>query len=278
MRRSLAVGLLIGGMLAAGTGPARGAAAPAWHEIFVDAFNTPTALGAFTDCDHAVDTPQAYCGGLTGSMRANWWAYPAGWPDTAKQWDYPVGGTYDPATTVWVAPSAWGDGQLHVRMWRGASGDVHSAALVPKKVMGLTYGKVEVRFRVSASAPGYKSADMLWGQDQDACSNCEDDFGEGNWNGQINGFAHHEDMENGNQDGYSTGIPWTTWHTGDIEWTPDAVEFWLDGARVGRSTDGVPDQPMDWILQNESALTGATAAPNSSAQMDISWVQAWNWS
>ena len=29
---------------------------------------------------------------------------------------------------------------------------------------------------------------------------------------------------------------------------------------------------MDWIIQNESALDGESAAPNSSAQMDISYV------
>ena len=29
---------------------------------------------------------------------------------------------------------------------------------------------------------------------------------------------------------------------------------------------------MDWIIQNESALNGESAASNSSAQMDISYV------
>ncbi|MFD0384897.1 hypothetical protein ACFQ2B_29575 [Streptomyces stramineus] len=77
----------------------------------------PAPRGAFSDCDHFPDTGRAYCGGLTGRTRADWWAYPDGWPDTATQRAYPVGGRYDPATTVWIS-----GGRLHLRLWRGRTG------------------------------------------------------------------------------------------------------------------------------------------------------------
>jgi hypothetical protein len=35
---------------------------------------------------------------------------------------------------------------------------------------------------------------------------------------------------------------------------------------------------MDWDIQNESALNGESAAPNSWAQMDITDVKVWAWS
>ena len=35
---------------------------------------------------------------------------------------------------------------------------------------------------------------------------------------------------------------------------------------------------MSWIIQNESALNGDRAAPNSGAQMDIAYVKGWTWS
>jgi hypothetical protein len=37
----------------------------------------------------------------------------------------------------------------------------------------------------------------------------------------------------------------------------------------------VPDQPLSWVLQNESALEGPGAAPGSSARLDITWIAAY---
>ncbi|TVL89836.1 glycoside hydrolase family 16 protein [Streptomyces sp. LX-29] len=223
-------------------------------------------IGSFSDCDHYVDTPRAYCGGLTGATRADWWAYPAGWPDTATQRGYPVGGRYDPASTVWIS-----GGQMHIRMWRGILGPVHSATVVPKKLMGMTYGRYEERFRVSRVAPGYKSAHLLWPAVNDGCS--EIDFPELEWTGTIHAFAHPADC--GPHVGFDTGRRWTDWHTSVIEWKPGEVRFLLDGELVGSATTGVPDRPMNWIIQNEAALNGDRAAPGSRAQLDIAYVRGW---
>lgn len=250
------------------------AEAAGWHLRFADAFNKPVAKGRFSGCNHNTDTVQAYCSGLPDSVRANWWAYPAGWPDTATQRHYPVGGYYDPASTLWIAPSQWGDGQLHIRMWRGASGPVHSATVVPKAAMGLRYGAYEERFRVSHVARGYKSAHLLWPVNNDGCS--EIDFPELEWDTQVAGFMHPSNC--GQQVAVDTGKSWGQWHTSRIEWTPGRIVFLLDGKVVGSTTKSVPATAMDWDIQNESALNGESAAPNSSAQMDITYVKVWSWS
>jgi hypothetical protein len=63
-----------------------------------------------------------------------------------------------------------------------------------------------------------------------------------------------------------------------IEWKPGRISFILDGRTVGSSTDHVPNTAASWDIQNESALNGDRAAPNSSAQMDIEYVRGWTWS
>ena len=277
VRRTATAGALVAALLAAGVAPAH-ARTPGWHLLFADFFDTPAALGAFSDCDHFTDTPAAYCGGLPPALRSTWWAYPRGWPDTARQRGLPVGGLYDPDTTVWISRAPDGDGQLHVRMWRGAyGGPVHSATIVPKRLMGLRYGAFEERWRVSRAAPGYKSAHLLWPVVNSACPDCEIDFPEGEWTGGVYAFAHHRGGVGGVQDGFSAHTTWTSWHTSRIEWRPGHVTFRLDGRLVGESTVGVPDTPADWDIQNESALAGATAAPGSQAQLDITYVCGWSW-
>jgi hypothetical protein len=273
MRRILTTAGLLAGLLLAGLTAPTAAADTPWHLRFEDGFNTDVAKGGFTDCNHNVDTPRAYCGGLTGSVRATWWAYPKGWPDTATQRHYPVGGYYDPASTLWIS-----GGQLHIRMWRGTTGSVHSATVVPKALMNQRYGRYEERFRVSKVATGYKSAHLLWPVGDAGCPNCEIDFPELEWDGTIAAFAHHKNSIGGDQDGYDTGKTWTAWHTSIVEWRPSDVRFYLDGKLVGHSTTAVPDKPMSWDIQNESALNGDRAARNSSAQMDIEYVKAWTWS
>jgi hypothetical protein len=59
------------------------------------------------------------------------------------------------------------------------------------------------------------------------------------------------------------------------EWTPGEVRFFVDGRLVGHDARQVPDRPLSWVLQNESALRGPGAAPGSSAQLDITWVAAY---
>ncbi|MFC3574707.1 glycoside hydrolase family 16 protein [Streptomyces yaanensis] len=246
-----------------------------FHQVFAENFNGDLVpLGSFSDCDHNADTPSAYCGALTGSYRADWWAYPRGWYDTADPRNHSngntrlLGGEYRADDTVWVGPADNGDGRMHIRMYRPRSGgDIHSAAVVPKRIMNQAYGKISARVRVVKAAPGYKSAWLYYG---DAC---EMDFYEQNWVDTVH-FFHHP-CDGRGQSYADTGKPFTDWHTVSLEWTPGHARYYLDGHLYLHDTRAVPSRPLSAVLQNESALYGAYAAPGSWAQLDITWVTAY---
>jgi hypothetical protein len=252
-------------------------AAPRFRPVFSDAFNERVPLGSFRDCDHNPDTPQAYCGGLSGSMRANWWAYPNTWPDTAKSGqlgDYSVGGTYHPEDTVWVAPSPWGDGQMHIRMYRPANGgDNHVATVVPKRAMGLKYGRYIIRERVSHVGYGFKSAQLLWPVSSRGCT--EIDFPENSHDVPPSAFDHPANCDV--QDLFDSFVSWGAWHTYTTSWTPTSVSFAIDGKTIGTSRYS-PNIPMNWDIQNESSLDGEHAAPGTWDQIDITYVEVDTWS
>jgi beta-glucanase (GH16 family) len=152
-------------------------------------------------------------------------------------------------------------------MFRG-TGNIHSSAVVPVAAIDQVYGKVSARIRVSKVAAGYKSAWLRYG------SGCEDDFPEQNWTDTI--VAFHHPCNGGSQDAYETGAKWNAWHTVSTEWTPGNVRFYLDGKLVGHSTRSVASSPLSYVMQNESALEGAYAAKNSSAQIDVTWVAVYS--
>jgi beta-glucanase (GH16 family) len=268
MRRLLAVTAAALAFLGWTATPAH-AATPGFHGLLNDNFSWNVPTGAWSDCNHNADTPKATCKGLPSWASAHWWAYPAGWPDTATQRHYPMGGYYDPASTVSVS-----GGALHIRMWRGKTGSVHSATVVPRQAMGLKYGAYEERWRVSRVARGYKSAHLLWPNDNSQC--CEEDFPEGDWDSSISGYNH--DPAGNNLTAADAGARWTSWHTTRIEWRPGSVRYFLDGRLLDSTTRDVPRDSMNWDVQNESSLDGESAAPNSWAQMDIDYVRVWSWS
>lgn len=247
---------------------ARAANTPSWTLKWSTDFPTSAKLGQFSGCDNNVSSADAYCSGLPASLRSQWWAYPYPWPDTATERHLPVGGYYDPASTVWIS-----GGQMHIRMFRTTSW-VHSAALVPKAADGVKYGEFFETFSVSQVAPGYKSAHLLWptsGSDK-----YEVDFPENAWTTSICAYAHS--TSEATQASFCPSISWTGWHTSEIQWAPGSVTFYLDGKQVGQVTgDWVPTENMAWIIQNESSLTGPAAPENSSAQINISHVAVYSY-
>ncbi|WP_234346036.1 glycoside hydrolase family 16 protein [Streptomyces sp. NRRL F-5755] len=158
---------------------------------------------------------------------------------------------------------------MNIDLWRPRSGgDVHSAAVVPKKLMDQAYGKFSARLKVTRAAPGYKSAWLHYGH------GCELDYPEQNWTDTIHAFTHA--CDGGRQDAFPTKARWTDWHTVSTEWTPDHVKYFLDGKLIGPAR-GTPDRPLSWIVQNESALYGPYAAPGSRANLQITWVAGYTY-
>lgn len=226
-----------------------------WNLVWSTDFPTNAALGSFNS------------DGVNSALAAQWRSYPSGWPDTATERGLPVGGYYDPPTTVWIS-----GGEMHIKMWRGASGSVHSCAMVPVQAQDRTYGKYIETFRVSHVMTGYKSAHLLWPHNgKTSTIGFEVDYPEEQFDKPIHAFVHNT---SDTQLSFPTDLNWSSWHTTEIDWTPTSLSFYMDGKLIGTTTSAayVPNVPMDWIIQNESALNGETASLNSSAQMDISYV------
>jgi len=158
---------------------------------------------------------------------------------------------------------------MHIRMSRG-TGSVSSAAVVPKASIDKLYGRYTETVRVSQVTTGYKSAHLLW--PHNSGSNFEVDFPESEWDTAP--YAH---IHNGSasQLSFPSNVNWTRWHTYTIEWWPGHLSLYVDGTLIGQTTSStyVPNVSMDWIIQNESALNGEHAPKNSSAQIDISYVE-----
>ena len=250
------------------SGEAVPGAVSGWKQVFADDFAGTVPKGAFSDCNHNVDTPQAYCGGLKkyGAYYDNWWAYPSGWEDTAKSGadgntGAPFGGTYEPQETVSVA-----NGVLSVNMCRPKTGgDNKVGTVVPRKCMAQKYGRYVERFRIVKADDGFKSAHLFYD------GGYEIDFPENDYNTTIYAFMHP------GGEAFSGGKKWgNEWHTSVIEWTSGSVKFYLDGKQIGTATKKVPNIPMSWILQNESSIEGPYAKPGATAQIDTDWVACYS--
>ena len=246
-----------------------------FRSVFGENFNGDNVpLGSFSDCDHNPESPSQYCGGLPAGYRKEFWAYPRGWYDTANPKNHSngnsrsFGGEYRADDTTWVGPSSTGDGQLHVRMFRPNSGDNHVAAIVPTKCGFLGYGKYSERFRVSQDNPGFKVAHLFYASQEidypEAGGSFRDDP-------SPEGFVHGSTEAT-----YVSGDSWNSWHTYSIEIVPNEIKFYLDGTLRKVVRDNFTDK-TNWVLQNESSLSGAYAVRGSSVQIDTTWVKCWKY-
>jgi hypothetical protein len=248
-----------------------GTSGPVWQLRWQTDFSEPAQLGSFSGCDNYDRTPAAYCSGLPADLRAQWWAYPYMWPDTATEQHRALGGYYDPGSTVWIS-----GGQMHIRLFRTTSW-IHSAAVVPKASIGLLYGKYVERFMVSPdSAPGYRGAHLLWPTGDPI--DYEVDYPENEWDLPLGFCVHVHSVFQKIVANSCPNAQWTQWHTTEIDWWPGNLTFYLDGREIYHITGSyVPTEPMSWIIQNESALTGAPAPENSAAQLNLSYVAVYSY-
>jgi hypothetical protein len=224
---------------------------PGWTQVFADNFTENVPLGSF---------PAAVSG--------KWTAYPYPWHDTSGN------GTYDPAKVVSIGHGVM-DLYLHTK------NGVHMVS-APEPVIpgapgsegGLLYGRCAMRFKAD-QVPGYKTAWLLW-PDSENWADGEIDFPEGDLTGTISAFMHHKGNPHA-QDAYSTSATYATWHTAVIEWTPQAVTFYLDGQVIGTSTNPavIPSTPMHWVLQTETRTSGGPPPNSAAGHVQIDWVTAY---
>jgi beta-glucanase (GH16 family) len=225
-----------------------------WTSIFRDDFDWVAAEGQF---------PAITSG--------RWSAYPHGWLDTSDN------GTYDPAIV------SVHDGVLDKHL-RYQDGEFKVAAITPRWLNSSgastayqTYGRYEVRFRADPVV-GYKTAWLLWPQSETWPRDGEIDFPEGSLTGSICAFMHHQGATSGSdQDAFCTSTTYADWHTAVIEWEPNRVGFYLDGALIGESTQRIPNTPMRWVIQTETKIQ--TTPPPTSAQghVYLDYVEVWDY-
>lgn len=220
---------------------------PGWRQVFADDFTQDVALGRFP-----------------ADVATRWKAYPSTWRDTSKN------GQYNAERTVTVA-----DGQLHVYL-HTENGTHLVAALVPRLPEPITSGRYAIRFRAEP-VHGYKTAWLLWPDSGVWPRDGEIDFPEGDLDGsRICAFMHRQWATTGSdQDAYCSNTTYQRWHTAVIEWRPNYARFILDGAVLGTSTTRVPQTPMHWVIQTETALNGIAPADSAAGYVDIDWVAAW---
>lgn len=226
-------------------------AASSWRLVWSSDFAANAPLGSFNA------TKGLTCPKLPAVLRSAWGAYPEGSPDTSTLRGTGLRGYYDPEQTVSVS-----GGMLHVRMYRGSSGPLHTAALVPLAASGRTYGKYVLTFRVLAPVTGYKTVVMLWG----GAKGKEVDYPENQYTQDMFAYIHTTTP----QTFFDSHVPWASgWHTTMVTWVPGRLSFYMDGRLIGTTTRNVPNYSMRWIIQSEAALNGQVAAPNSSAELDV---------
>lgn len=226
---------------------------PGWQQVFADDFTTPVALGSYP-----------------AAVAAKWGrSYPDGWHDTTGH------GSYSPSKVVSISGGIM---NLDLHTENG----VHLVAAPVPTIPGaegsrggLRYGRYAVRFRADV-APGYKTAWLLWPDSGNWPHDGEIDFPEGNLDGPIKAFLHPQDgVSSAPSARFHTGVPYTSWHTAVIERTEGGVTFLLDGRVVGSVSERVPNTPMHWVLQTETALIGPPPMDATRANVQIDWVAVW---
>jgi hypothetical protein len=224
---------------------------PGWHQIFTDDFTTSAPVGSFPGSAYS----------------KKWGARPDGSKDTSGR------GTFYPSKVLSVANGAL---NMNIHTENG----VHMVAAPQTKLFGSTgvgqlYGRYSVRFR-SDSLYGYKTAWLLWPDSGVQSTDGEIDFPEGDLHSVIKGYVHHTYATSySDQDWFKTTTTYTSWHTATIEWTPGKVVFILDGQTIGTSTTRVPNKPMHWTLQTETAMDGPVPSNSTAGNVQVDWVAVW---
>lgn len=225
---------------------------PGWDQVFADNFDTNVAVEKFP-----------------GEVSGKWSAYPDGWNDTHKN------GTYMPSRVVSIH-----DGMMDLHL-HTENGVRMVAALLPKipggtgKQGGMQYGRYAIRFKADP-LPCYETAWLLWPDSEIWPGDGEIDFPEGHLDGTINAYMHHMNGDSeGDQDEFPTTITYTSWHTAVLEWSPDEIVFYLDGKVIGKSKTRIPNTPMHWVIQTETAPPTCIPKGVADGHVLIDWVVAY---
>jgi hypothetical protein len=223
---------------------------PGWKQTAVQDFSVPAVRGQVDD--------------VYGSEMRGY----SGFADSSGR------GTYTPDSVLSVE-----DGKLDYYLHTGG-GVPRVASVIPFGYSGQKYGRYSIRFRYD-SMPGYKIAFLLW-PSSDNWNDGEIDWPEGGLDGPLYGGSAIKGSLAGSsmkfdppERRYSRAGP-GDWHVATTEWTPGKVRWLYDGELIGQTTvpSGVPDTPMRWTLQAETADSANKTFPDAATagHLQIDWV------
>jgi hypothetical protein len=214
---------------------------PGWNQVFAEDFHQDAPLGDFPG--------PSYSGRWTGYE---------GIADTSES------GIYSNQRVVSVQDGVL---DMHLRTEDGTPLVAAPIPLVHGRWGNQLYGRFEARFRADPVV-GYKTAWLLW-PDSDNWAEGEIDFPEGPLADEFYA-ANLQVGSPGVFDLKTEGLArFDDWHVATIEWTPDAVTFFLDGEQVGTSTSS-PSTPMHWVLQTET--DHGTPPADTAGHVQVDWV------
>ncbi|MCW2810109.1 MAG: hypothetical protein JWP61_567 [Friedmanniella sp.] len=249
-----------------------------WRRLYSEDFGTVTGLGSFVNSnpnDWYLNTSNAY----HRSLRS----YPDGWGTTGNvsyNWASRTTSVTDTASSAPGVFKLW----AHTESIGGTNKALAGAffpVIRPDAATNLaqtaqTFGRYSVRFRTTGGYPTsgggarYGSAFLLWPA-SDTWAEGEVDFPEMAWGGKINGFVHQMGQPWNNAHVISSDTSTEgAWHTATIEWYPNALIFSIDGTRISKITDNVPQTPFRWGFQ--SGGHDGTPASTVDGSLLVDWI------
>ena len=135
-----------------------------------------------------------------------------------------------------------------------------------------TYGKVEIRAKVSEEVWGAGPCFLLWPASNDHWPPEVDILETPKGKGM---FTNHWQGPGGNNDdryeSHTFDIDYDQWHVYGVEWTPDRLTMTVDGQVMKTFTTNIPNEPMSIGLQGHvgSATDGWYGSPNGSGTNSV---------
>jgi beta-glucanase (GH16 family) len=209
-----------------------------------------------------------------------------------SKWPVLYGGS-----TYWNGAFKWAGsevsvsgGHLHIGMTKQSDGiwTAGGIATTPNQWnsgFSFTYGKVEIKAKVSQEVWGAGPCFLLWPEKS------------GTWPPEIDiletpkgqgMFTNHWQGPGGNgDDRYASkyfDLDFDQWHVYGLEWTPDRLTMTVDGEVMGTFTGNIPSQKMTIGLQGHVGAAGETwygGSPNGTGvnhvDIAVDYVRVYDW-
>lgn len=137
---------------------------------------------------------------------------------------------------------------------------------------GFTYGRYEIRAKLSKGGGGYNTALMLWPNSERWPEDVEVDISEIFSGAYGKSYSFHHWAKDNKQTGKSTAIDTSQYHTYAVEWDAGKVQYSIDGKVTMTITEkaAVPHNPHFMAIQLDVANKGKRV---NGTTLDVDWVK-----